>query len=104
MPRGPLRPRDVRGVARSTSGVGGSFLGGGFLDELVSADRRLLASFRASRDAGVRNRRDVQLHRADGIVIAGNDVVDTIGITVGIDDADDRNPELVGLRDGNSGT
>jgi hypothetical protein len=36
---------------------------------------------------------------SDGVVVTGNDVLDQVGIAVGIDDRDDGQAELVGLRD-----
>src|SRR5439155_8888210 len=37
---------------------------------------------------------------ADGVVVAGDDELDDVRIAVGVDDGDDRQPELVGLGDG----
>ena len=37
---------------------------------------------------------------ADGVVVAGDDVLDDVGVAVGVDDGDDRDAELVGLGDG----
>ena len=58
------------------------------LDELVDAD--FTAGARLTFGDRVGNRGHVQTHRADRIVVAGNDVVDADRIAVGIDDADHR--------------
>src|SRR5690606_4743675 len=39
---------------------------------------------------------------ADGVIVAGDHVVDTFRAAVGIDDADNRNAQLVGFGDGNA--
>jgi hypothetical protein len=41
-----------------------------------------------------------QRARADRVVVAGDDVVDDVGVAVGVDDGDDRDAEAVGLLDG----
>jgi hypothetical protein len=47
------------------------------------------------------HRGDVQPDGADGVIVAGNDEVHTVRIAVGIDDAENRNAQLVGFLDGN---
>ena len=37
---------------------------------------------------------------AEGVVVAGDDVVDDGGVAVGVDDGDDRDAELAGFGDG----
>src|SRR5581483_3839978 len=53
----------------------------------------------AALDDGLGDRRAEEADRADGIVVAGNLVVDQVGIAVRIDDRDDRDGELVRLLD-----
>ena len=38
--------------------------------------------------------------RADRVVVAGNHVLDPVGVAVGVDEADDRDPQALGLGDG----
>ena len=54
----------------------------------------------AARNHRVGNARHEQLHRAQRIVVARDDVVDLIGIAVGVDDADHRNLQLARFVDG----
>ena len=41
-----------------------------------------------------------QADGADGIIVAGDDVVDLVGITVGVNDGDDGNVQLGSLSNG----
>ena len=41
-----------------------------------------------------------QIAGPDGVVVAGDHVLDDVGVAVGVDDGHDRHPELVGLGDG----
>ena len=41
-----------------------------------------------------------QLHGADGVVVAGDDVIDLIGIAVGVHDGHDRDAQRAGLAHG----
>src|SRR5690606_1303242 len=49
---------------------------------------------------GVGRGAGVQLHGADGVVVAGDGVVDQVGVVVGVDDRDHRDAELLGFLDG----
>ena len=53
--------------------------------------RRCLFSFLDS----VRNRCYVKANRPNRIVVTRNDVVDSVRVTVGVDNAENRNPQLV---------
>src|SRR5690606_41275160 len=63
-------------------------------DLVAAAARRDEATFLDSvaDDAGH------ELARADRVVVAGDDVLDDVGVAVGVDDRDDRNAQLVGDR------
>src|SRR5687767_25181 len=79
-----------------------------WLDATVGAVGRLLALVlvgahgrgEARLRNGVRDRLGDQLHGANRIVVAGDGHGDEIGIGIGVDDADDRDAELVRLVDG----
>ena len=49
---------------------------------------------------GVGDLRGEEADGAEGVVVAGDDVVDHGGVAVGVDDGDDRDAELAGLGDG----
>src|SRR5699024_8593042 len=78
------------GIRAEKSGVGG-FLSGG----------SLLVALLALHD-GVRHGAGDQLDSADGVVVAGDDPVDLIGVAVGIDDRNDGDVQLAGLGDGDA--
>src|SRR6185436_6075690 len=59
-----------------------------------------LAAAARSDDAGVGDLADEQLDGANRVVVAGDDVVEHVGIAVGVGDGDDRNLELARLGDG----
>src|SRR5690606_20210259 len=94
--RGPLglaRGGLLRGRAAGRLGV----LGGGEFILLYHgrARRRGLAfQHRVGGGGGV------QLHRADGVVVAGDRVVDQRRIVVGVDHRDHRDAQLAGFLDG----
>ena len=48
-------------------------------------------------NAGIRHTLDVQPDGSNRIIITGNDVVDTLGVTVGVNDTNHRNAQLVGF-------
>jgi hypothetical protein len=50
-------------------------------------------------DHGVGHHGGDELDGADGVIVAGNGVVDLVGIAVGIGNSDDRDAELVRLGD-----
>ncbi len=51
-------------------------------------------------EVGFGHRLRDQTDRPQGVVVAGDDVIDGIGVAVGIGDADDRNPQLGRFLDG----
>src|SRR5882724_1600317 len=71
---------------------------------LLGARGALLVGARAAdllaEHAGVGDLAREQLERADGVVVAGDRVVDEIGVAVRVDDGDDRDLELARLGDG----
>src|SRR5690606_36466400 len=56
----------------------------------------------AAADHGISHGAHVQLDGTDGVVVTRDDVVDAFRAAVGIDDADDRNAQLVGFGDGDA--
>src|SRR5688572_801999 len=80
----------------------------GRLDTTVGAVRRLLTFVLVGAHRrreprlgdGIGDRPGDQLDRANRVIVAGDRHGDQIGIGVGVDDTDDRNPELVRLVDG----
>src|SRR5205809_137723 len=58
-----------------------------------------LALHLLAQHAGVRDLAREQLERADGVVVAGDRVVDQVRIAVGVDDRDDRDLQLARLGD-----
>src|SRR5688500_17638777 len=73
--------------------------GGGF-DELFLADRSGLRSGGLAFEHGIGCGAGVQLHGADGVVVARDRVIDQFRIVVGVDDRDHRDAELAGFLDG----
>src|SRR5206468_1271581 len=70
---------------------------------LLAAGPRLVGALAAhllSEHTGVGDPTREQLQRADGVVVAGDGVVDDVGIAVGVDDGDDRDLQLARLGDG----
>ena len=51
-------------------------------------------------DGGVSHSSSDQADGADSVVVAGDHVVDLVGIAVGIDNSDNGNVQLAGLSDG----
>src|SRR6056297_1732958 len=90
------------GVRQPPSGVCRCLRRGRFLDELVASGGWLLTAFSATRYAGIRYSRHVKTDCANGVVIPGNHVVNAIGVTVCVDDADNRDTQLVGFGDGDA--
>ena len=89
-----------RGLCRGLLGrsllSGGRFLGLALLvkfDELVFAQGNLRQRCLAVED-GVSNQRGVKTYRFHRIVIAGNNVIDVVRRTIGVDDRDHRNAQL----------
>src|SRR5687768_18502425 len=64
-----------------------AFASGGF-DELFLADRSGLRSGSLAFEHGIGGGAGVQLHGADGVVVAGDRVIDEFRIVVGVDDRD----------------
>ena len=72
-------------------------------DELVVAAciDDFLDDLAAAFEDGIGHAACIQLDGAGRVIVAGNDVIDTIRRMVGIDDADDRDTEFAGFGDGN---
>src|SRR5699024_5023093 len=78
-------------IGRLFSGsLGSGLLGGGVLLALLAFE------------GGVGHGAGDQLDSADGVVVAGDDVIDLIGVAVGVDDGDDGDVQLAGLGDGDA--
>ena len=70
------------------------------LNELISGYH--FARRRFTRQHGVSHSSDIQLDRADRVVVAWDHVIDAVGIAVGIDNADYRYAQLVGFSHSNA--
>ncbi len=66
---------------------------------LLGDDRTVLSDVATLGD-GVGHQTTEQRAGANGVVVARDDVVDHVGVTVGVDDRDDRQAELAGLGHG----
>src|SRR5690606_9945888 len=75
-----------------------SSLRGGFFDELLGTAGAVLAATQH----GVGHGAQIELHGTDCIIVTGDDVVDAFRAAVGIDDADNRDAQLVGFADGDA--
>ncbi len=58
--------------------------------------------FGVARDDRIGDLRDHQLNGANCVVVAGDKIVNLIGVAVGVDHGDDRNFQLAGLEDGDA--
>src|SRR5690606_9098835 len=88
------------GAGCSTTFAGSCSVSVADFDELaVTANRIKVAT---PFDAGIGYSGSVQLDGANGVIISGDREVDTVGVAVGVDHADDRNAQVVGFGDGNT--
>src|SRR5690606_5878963 len=69
-----------------------------FFDERFSRATGVVATT----DHGIGHGTHVQLDGADGVIVARDDVVNAFRAAVGINDADNRDTQLVGFGDGNA--
>ena len=74
------------------SGLGGRSLGGHLgLGDLLLA---------GTGEAGIGEELAHELDRGDGVVVAGDAVIDHVGVGVGVDEGDHGDAEALGLLDG----
>src|SRR6056297_2435531 len=63
--------------------------------KLILYDR--FAPFSPALEAGISHGCDVKLDRSNSVIVARDDIIDAVRITVGVDDTDNRDAEFVGF-------
>ena len=110
---GGLGGRGVSAVGVATGGLDGGLLGVAAQQLALPLGQRLLGADVGALGAGlgagagdqalgdgVGDHAGQQADGADGVVVARDREVDQVGVAVGVEDADDRDPQLAGLLDG----